>query len=87
MKAGYLQLKDHVQHSIRAEGFQQLHDVGVFKHVTDAGLPLQVWKESTRKAEERVKERLKSQNTVMFLRTMFTFKCMSLKLQTRRLRD
>lgn len=54
LKARYLQLKDHVEHSIRAVGFQQLHNMGVFKHVTDAGLPLQVWNESTKKVEERV---------------------------------
>lgn len=50
--ASYLQLKDHVEHSIWAIGFQQLHDMGVFQHVTDAGLPLQVWKESKRKQKK-----------------------------------
>lgn len=39
-----LQLKDHVEHAIRAVGLQQLHDVGVFQHVADAGLPLQIYK-------------------------------------------
>lgn len=39
-----LQFKDHVEHSIRAVGLQQLHNVGVLEHVTDTGLALQVWK-------------------------------------------
>lgn len=39
-----LQFKDHVEHAIRAIGLQQLHNVGMLEHVTDAGLTLQVWK-------------------------------------------
>lgn len=38
-----LQFKDHVEHAIRAVGLQELHDVGVFQHVADAGLSLQIW--------------------------------------------
>lgn len=41
---GNLQFKDHIEHAIRAIGLQQLHNVGVLEHVTDAGLTLQVWK-------------------------------------------
>lgn len=38
-----LQFKDHVEHAIRAIGLQKLHDMGVFQHVADTGLSLQVW--------------------------------------------
>lgn len=38
----HLQFKDHVEHAIGAVGLQQLHDVGVFQHVADAGFSLQI---------------------------------------------
>lgn len=41
-----LQFKDHVEHAVGAVGLQQLNDVGVFQHVADAGLSLQIWKEA-----------------------------------------
>ena len=36
------ELKDHVEHPLAGVGLQQLHDVGVFEHVADGRLPLQV---------------------------------------------
>lgn len=42
LRGAYLQLEDHVQHPIRAVGFQQLDDVGMFQHVTDAGFSLEI---------------------------------------------
>ena len=36
------ELEDHVEHALRAVGFQQLHDVRVLEHVTNGGLPLEV---------------------------------------------
>lgn len=44
-----LQFKDHVEHAIRAIGLQQLHDVGVFQHVADTGLSLQIWQVEIRR--------------------------------------
>lgn len=44
-----LQLEDHVEHAVGAVGLQQLHDVGVFQHVADAGLPLQIWVKETKR--------------------------------------
>lgn len=38
----HLQFKDHVEHAIGAVSLQQLHDVGVFQHVADARLSLQI---------------------------------------------
>lgn len=43
MCSTHLQLKDHVEHAIRAVGLQQFHDVRVFQHVADTGLSLQIW--------------------------------------------
>uniref|UniRef100_A0A3Q2YK21 Uncharacterized protein n=1 Tax=Hippocampus comes TaxID=109280 RepID=A0A3Q2YK21_HIPCM len=37
-----LQFEDHVEHPVGAVGLQQFHNVRVFEHVADAGLPLQV---------------------------------------------
>ena len=36
------ELKHHVEHPLAGVGLQQLHDVGVFEHVADSRLPLQV---------------------------------------------
>lgn len=38
-----LQLKDHVEHSIRAVCLQKLHYVWMFQHVADARFPLQIY--------------------------------------------
>lgn len=39
------QFKDHVEHAVGAVGLQQLHNVGVFQHVADAGFSLQIWED------------------------------------------
>ena len=36
------ELEHHVEHPLAGVGLQQLHDVGVFEHVADGRLPLQV---------------------------------------------
>lgn len=54
-RPGDLQLENHVEHPIWAVCLQQLHNVGVLQHVTDAGLPLQIWKHTQKNRDQERK--------------------------------
>lgn len=55
-RPGDLQLENHVEHPIWAVRLQQLHNVGVLQHVTDAGLPLQIWKHTQKNRDQERKK-------------------------------
>jgi len=39
----YLLFKYHVQHALRAVGFQQFYNMWMFQHVAYRGFPFQIW--------------------------------------------